>query len=97
LKRGTHTAKRRGDVVNENEKEQMRGPDGFTESMFRVLKMEDFVPEDRLLRPILPWPSDGLERVDDLFARMYEADEKGGKPSIAPEKLVRAMSLQVLG
>ena len=26
---------------------------------------------------------------------MYEADVKGGRPSIAPEKLVRAMLLQV--
>jgi hypothetical protein len=26
--------------------EQMRGPDGFTESMFRVLKLDDFVPKD---------------------------------------------------
>jgi transposase len=27
---------------------------------------------------------------------MYEADIKGGRPSIAPEKLPRAMLLQVL-
>jgi transposase len=27
---------------------------------------------------------------------MYEADVKGGRPSIAPEKLMRAMLLQVL-
>lgn len=31
-----------------------------------------------------------------LFAQMYEADIKGGRPSIAPEKLLRAMLLQVL-
>ena len=29
------------------------------------------------------------------FAGMYEANVKGGKPSIAPEKLLRAMLLQV--
>jgi transposase len=34
--------------------------------------------------------------MDDVFARMYEADVKGGRPSIAPEKLVRALLLQVL-
>ena len=33
--------------------------------------------------------------MDGLFARMYEADIKGGRPSIAPEKLLRAMLLQV--
>jgi transposase len=27
---------------------------------------------------------------------MYEADARGGRPSIAPEKLVRALLLQVL-
>ena len=27
---------------------------------------------------------------------MYEAEVKGGRPSIAPEKLLRAMLLQVL-
>ncbi|MEA3087163.1 MAG: hypothetical protein QOC89_4860 [Paraburkholderia sp.] len=26
--------------------ERMRGPDGFTESMFTVLKLDDFVPEE---------------------------------------------------
>ena len=30
-----------------------------------------------------------------LFSGMYEADIKGGRPSIAPEKLLRAMLLQV--
>ncbi len=33
--------------------------------------------------------------MDALFAGMYEADIKGGRPSIAPEKLLRAMLLQV--
>lgn len=34
--------------------------------------------------------------MDGSFAAMYEADEKGGRPSVAPEKLMRAMLLQVL-
>jgi transposase len=33
--------------------------------------------------------------MDALFSRMCEADIKGGRPSIAPEKLLRAMLLQV--
>ncbi len=74
----------------------MRGPDGFTESMFTVLKLDDFVPKDHPLRPIRAWLNDALKRMDDVFARMYEADAKGGRPSIAPEKLVRALLLQVL-
>lgn len=34
--------------------------------------------------------------MDRVFAGMHEADFKGGRPSIAPEKLLRAMLLQVL-
>ena len=33
--------------------------------------------------------------MDELFCGMYEADIKGDRPSIAPEKLLRAMLLQV--
>ena len=39
--------------------------------------------------------NDALVLMDDLFAGMYEADVKGGQPSIAPEKLLRAMLLRV--
>ena len=75
---------------------RMRGPDGFTESMFTVLKLDDFVPRDHPLRPIRSRLNDALTRMDDVFARMYEADAKGSRPSIAPEKLVRARLLQLL-
>jgi len=34
--------------------------------------------------------------MDRLFAGMYEADIKSGRPSIAPQKLPRAMLIQVL-
>ena len=37
-----------------------------------------------------------LIALSGLFADMYEADIKGARPSVAPEKLLRAMSLQVL-
>ena len=37
-----------------------------------------------------------LAKMKPLFAQMYVADIKGGRPSIAPEKLLRAMLLQVL-
>lgn len=32
-----------------------------------------------------------LEKMAGLFAGMYESESKGGRPSIAPEKLLRAM------
>jgi transposase len=37
-----------------------------------------------------------LEKMNGLFTGMYETDVKGGRPGVAPEKLLRAMLLQVL-
>jgi transposase len=73
----------------------MRGADTFTESLFTMAKLEEFVPVDHPLRPIRAWVNDALAKMDRRFAAMYEADIKGGRPSIAPEKLMRAMLLQV--
>ena len=74
----------------------MRGADTFTESLFSVRKLDDFVPASHPLRPIRKMVNTALAEMDALFSRMYEADIKGGRPSIAPEKLLRAMLLQVL-
>ena len=73
----------------------MRGADTFTESLFTLSHLEDFIPRDHPLRPIRQRVNTALEKMDTLFGRMYEADAKGGRPSIAPEKLLRAMLLQV--
>jgi transposase len=73
----------------------MRGSDTFTESLFTLRKLEDFVPADHPLRPIRQMVNAALVKMDALFSGMYEADIKGGRPSIAPEKLLRAMLLQV--
>src|SRR3978361_669564 len=74
----------------------MRGVDTFTENLFTLRKLEDFVPADHPLRSIRKMANAALAKMDRLFAGMYEADIKGGRPSIAPEKLLRAMLLQVL-
>src|ERR1700726_732008 len=74
----------------------MRGADTFTENLFTLRKLEDFVPADHPLRSIRKMANAALAKMDRLFAGMYEADIKGGRPSIAPEKLLRAMLLQVL-
>ena len=74
----------------------MRGADTFTESLFTMRKLEDFIPADHPLRVIRKMANTALERMNGLFTEMYEADTKGGRPSIAPEKLLRAMLLQVL-
>jgi transposase len=74
----------------------MRGPDTFTEGLFTLRRLDDFVPAKHPLRRIRLMANEALAKMDVLFARMYEADIKGGRPSIAPEKLMRAMLLQIL-
>lgn len=74
----------------------MRGADSYTEHLFTMKRLDDFVPSNHPLRLIRKMANEALARMDGLFVRMYEADVKGGRPSIAPEKLLRAMLLQVL-
>lgn len=74
----------------------MRGADSCSEGLFTTVKLEEFVPADHPLRPIRQWGNDALAKMDESFSAMYEADIRGGRPSIAPEKLMRAMLLQVL-
>ena len=73
----------------------MRGSDTFNEIPFIMRQLDDFVPADHPLRPIRQMVNAALIKMDVLFAGMYEADIKGGRPSIAPEKLLRALLLQV--
>jgi transposase len=74
----------------------MRGADSYNESLFSTIKLEDFVPANHPLRPIRVWLNEALAGMTGKLSSMYEADAKGGRPSIAPEKLIRAMLLQVL-
>ena len=39
--------------------------------------------------------NEALKTIEPLLTSMYAADIKGGRPSIAPEKLLRAMLLQI--
>ena len=61
--------------------------------MFSYLSPEQRVPQDHPLRPIRRMTDQALQRLSSRFERMY-ADI--GRPSIAPEKLLRALLLQVL-
>jgi transposase len=70
----------------------MRGSDGMQEALFTVAKLEDFVPADHPLRPIRLLVNEALARLNGLFNLIY-ADS--GRASIAPEKLLRAMLIQV--
>jgi transposase len=74
----------------------MRGSDSYTEGLFTIRRLDDFVPANHPLRRIRVMVNVALAKMDVLFSQMYEADVKGGRPSIAPEKLLRAMLLQIL-
>lgn len=74
----------------------MRGADTFTESLFTMRRPDDFVPKSHPLRSFRTMANQAPVKMNRLFAEMYEADIKGGRPSIAPEKLMRAMLFQVL-
>ena len=73
----------------------MRGEDTLTEQLFSIQRLEDLVPADRPLRPFRAIANAALIKMHALLAGMYEADIKGGRPSAPPEKLLRAMLLQV--
>ena len=73
----------------------MRGADTFTESLFCMRRLDDFVPLDHPLRPVRSMVNQALKNIEPLLSGMYAADIKGGRPSIAPEKLLRAMLLQI--
>ena len=70
----------------------MRGSDGMQEALFTMSKLEDFVPSDHPLRSIQVLVNEALSRLNGLFNEIY-ADT--GRASIAPEKLMRALLLQV--
>ena len=70
----------------------MRGEDELQEGLFSFSKLEDFVPADHPLRPMKDLVNESLKRLNGLFNTIY-ADT--GRASVAPEKLMRALLLQV--
>src|ERR1700687_2226128 len=71
----------------------MRGHDEQQESMFSYISPEKRVPADHPLRGLRVMVDAALEEMSPQFARLYS---RYGRPSIAPEKLLRALLLQVL-
>src|ERR1035437_6869061 len=71
----------------------MRGQDTQQSTMFSYLSPEDRVPTDHPLRRIRPMVDIALKALSPAFDEMYSAL---GRPSIAPEKLLKALLLQVL-
>jgi len=71
----------------------MRGDDRQQGAMFSYVSPEQRVPAEHPLRPIREMVDGVLQELSPRFDRMYA---QLGRPSIAPEKLLRALLLQIL-
>jgi len=71
----------------------MRGSDEQQEWMFSYISAEKRVPKDHPLRTIRTMVDVVLKELSPLFESLYA---KTGRPSIAPEKLLRTLLLQML-
>ena len=70
----------------------MRGEDSKQDAMFSYLSPEKRVPGEHPLRPIRKMVDTVLQEMSPRFARLYS---DVGRPSIAPERLLRALLLQI--
>jgi transposase len=70
----------------------MRGEDAKQEGMFSYVSPEKRVPLEHPLRPVREMVDGILKEMSPRFARLYS---ERGRPSIAPERLLRALMLQI--
>jgi transposase len=71
----------------------MRGSLTETAAMFSYISPSQRVPQDHPLRAIRQITDEALRALSPEFDRLYSAV---GRPSIPPERLLRALVLQVL-
>ena len=71
----------------------MRGKDEQQLDVFSYVSPEQRVPQDHPLRPLRVMTDEALRELQPRFHKLYA---KTGRPSIAPEKLLRALLLQAL-
>jgi len=72
-------------------REAMRGADERSEGIFSYVRLEQRVPADHPLRAIRDLVDAALKDLSREFGRLYSRD---GRPSIPPERLLRALLLQ---
>jgi transposase len=71
----------------------MRGEDQRSEGIFSYVRLEQRVPADHPLRAIGELVDAALRELSRDFSKLYARD---GRPSIPPERLLRALLLQAL-
>ena len=69
----------------------MRGINDQTQAMFCYISPESFVPKEHPLRPLKKLVDSALKEISPLFDDIYSHT---GRPSIPPEKLLKASLLQ---
>ena len=70
----------------------MRGEDQQQSGMFSYVSLEERVPQDHPLRRIRKTVDEILRRMVKDFDSVYA---KTGRPSVPPERLLRAVLLQI--
>ncbi len=70
----------------------MRGDDNLQEGIFSYISPERRVPSNHPLRPIRKLVDEILKEKSPQFAQLYS---HVGRPSIAPERLLRSLLLQI--
>jgi transposase len=71
----------------------MRGQDEQQLDVYSYVSPAQRVPQDHPLRPLRVMTDEALRELQPWFNKLYA---KTGRPSIAPEKLLRALLLQAL-
>src|ERR1700752_1656440 len=69
----------------------MRGEDERSEGFFSYVRLESRIPADHPLRAIRELVDAALQDLSRSFDQLYSRD---GRPSIPPERLLRALLLQ---
>src|SRR5260370_25786018 len=69
----------------------MRGLDELSEELFSFVRLEQRIPADHPLRAIRALVDEVLRGMSRSFAKLYA---RAGRPSIPPERLLRALLLQ---
>lgn len=71
----------------------MRGHAESNGSLWYSIDLEEFIERDHPLRPIKRMIDEALRGMDADFRRAYS---RNGRPSVAPERLLKALLLQLL-
>lgn len=76
-----------------HEAKQMRGTDVQQDGLFSYVSLEQRIPAEHPLRAVRALLDEALSSMSRAFDKVYA---EGGRASIPPERLVRALTLQIL-